>query len=177
MINYIDKYRSTLYYELGLLCFGLFLLQRISGLSLKIGTATPVLLVPAVIAVACFLREWTGFWFGLCCGVALDTVVNGTACFHTFALMLIGISAGLLFRYFFNRNIKSAVIVGTLGSLIYFIARWLFLDFLTGDSAALSILLRYHLPSALYTALFMIPFFYFVRWLAARHLIQQNEMR
>lgn len=170
MINYIEKYTATLYYELGFLCLGLFLFQRISGLSLRIGTATPVLLIPAVIAIGCFLREWTGFWFGLVCGIALDTAINGSACFHTLALMLTGFSAGLLFHYVFNRNIKSAIIAGTLGSFLFFAAKWFFLDFLVGDASALDMLLRYHIPSAFYTALFMIPFFFFVKWLAGRHL-------
>lgn len=173
MINYIEKYHSHLYYLLAILCFGLFILQRINGLSLKIGNAFPVLLVPAVIMIACFLREWTGFLAGLLSGIALDTVTNGTTCFNTITLMLLGVSAGLIFRLLMNRNIKSALIIGFLGCLVYFVAKWFFLDVLSGDASAMQLLLRYHLPSALYTAVFTVPFFFFVRKLTKKYLIQQ----
>ncbi len=174
MINYIEKFHSHLYYALGLICFGLFIFQRINGLSLKVGNAVPVLLVPAVIMIACFLREWTGFWTGLVCGIALDTTVNGSAIFHTLVLMLIGVTAGLVFRFYMNRNVKSAIIIGSIGSLIFFLLKWFFLDFISGDPSAARLLIDYHFPSAIYTAIFSVPFFYFVRFLSRRYLIQQE---
>ena len=173
MINYIEKYHHHIYYSLVLLCFGIFVIQRIDFFTLKIGTAFPVLLVPAVAAIACFLREWTGFISGLLCGIALDTVTNGTLYFNTFVLMLLGVTVGLIFRYFLNRNIKAMIIVSIFISLVYFLLKWLFLDLLPGDPSALQMLLKYHLPSAAYTALFAIPFFYYVKWLCKKYLIAQ----
>lgn len=173
MINYIEKYHHHIYYSLVLLCFGIFVLQRIDFFTLKIGTAFPVLLVPAVIVIACFLREWTGFIAGLLCGIALDTVTNGTQYFNTLVLMLLGAAVGLVFRFLLNRNIKAMIIVSIIVSLIYFLLKWLFLDLFTGDASAFTILLKYHLPSALYTAVFAIPFFYYVRWLCKKYLIAQ----
>lgn len=175
MINYVEKYHSFLYCILGLIGFGVYLFQRIDGLSLKVGNAVPVLLVPFVIVIACFLREWTGFWFGLVCGIALDTTANGTAIFHTLVLMLLGVSAGLIFRFYMNRNIKSAIIVGAAGSAIFFLLKWFFLDFLSGDPSAGQLLVGYHFPSAIYTAIFTIPFFYLVRFLSKRHLMHQDH--
>ena len=173
MINYIEKYHHHMYYSLILFCFGIFLLQRIDFFTLKIGGAVPVLLVSALIVIACFLREWTGFISGLICGIALDTVTNGSYCFNTIALMLLGTAVGLTFRLLLNRNIKAIIIIGLLSSLLYFLSRWLFLDLLCGDASAVQILLRYHLPSAIYTAVFVIPFFYYVKWLCNKYLIQK----
>ena len=173
MINYIEKYHSHLYYILTLCLFGLFILQRIPYLSLTVATATPTLLLPAVIVVACFLREWTGFWAGLISGIALDTVTNGTSFLNTLLFLIIGTAAGLVFRLYLNRNIKAAAIFGLIISLFYYLIKWLFLDLFAGDSSALALLFNYHLPSAIYTAAFTIPFFYFVRWISQKYLIEQ----
>ena len=89
--------------------------------TLQIGRAFPILLVPIVMVIACFLREWAGFIAGLVCGIALDTVTNGSFCFNTIALMLLGVAVGLTFRLLLNRNIKAVIIVGIIGSLLFFI--------------------------------------------------------
>lgn len=173
MINYVEKYHHHMYYSLVLCSFGIFILQRVEPFSLKIGTAFPELLLPAVIVIACFLREWTGFLAGLLCGIALDTVTNGTQFFNTITLMLFGVSVGLIFRFLLNRNIKAMIIVSVLGSLLFFLLKWFFLDLLTGDASATMLLFKYHIPSAIYTSLFAIPFFYYVDWLCKKHLIEQ----
>ena len=173
MINYVEKYHHHIYYSLVLLCFGLFVIQRIDNLDFKIGNAYPVLLVPAVVVISCFLREWCGFITGLVCGIALDTVTNGTQYFNTLTLMILGAAVGLTFSFFLNRNIKAVIIVSVLVSIIFFLLKWIFLDLFTGDPSAVDLLLRYHLPSAFYTSLFAIPFFYFIRWLCKKNLVEQ----
>lgn len=173
MINYVEKYHNHLYYSLVLWCFGIFILQRIEPFSFKIGTAFPVLLVPAVMVIACFLREWSGFIAGLLSGIALDTVTNGTQYFNTLALMLLGASVGLVFKLLLNRNIKAMIIVSVLGSLLFFLLKWLFLDLWHGDPSATALLIKYHLPSAIYTSIFAIPFFYYVKHLCKKYLIEQ----
>ncbi len=173
MINYVEKYHHHMYYSLVLLCFGLFVIQRIEAFNLKVGNAFPVLLLPAVVIIACFLREWCGFIAGLICGIALDTVTNGTQYFNTITLMLLGAIVGLTFNFFLNRNIKAVIIVSLLVSLIFFLLKWTFLDLFAGDTSAVDLLFKYHLPSAIYTSLYAIPFFYFTRWLCKKYLVEQ----
>lgn len=173
MIKYIEKYHSHLYYSVGFICFALFLIQRIPGCSLKIGAASPVLLLPMVMVAACFLREWAGFWVGFLSGVALDTVGNGSPIFYTITFLLFGVSFGLLFRFLLNRNIKSIVIAGMTGSFLFCLLRWFFLSVLTNDSSAGALLIRYEMPSAIYTGLLVIPLFYLMKRLCKKHLIQQ----
>lgn len=173
MIQYIEKYSAALYYTFGLVCLGFFLFQRIDGCSLKIGHACPELLLIAVVAAGLFFREWTGFWFGLFCGIALDTVAASSRCFYSFALMTVGFLSGFAFHFLLNRNIKSAMLAGTFFSILFFSSSWFFLCFLKGDPSALQMYLTYYLPSAIYTAVFMLPFFYFVRWLAKRNILEK----
>lgn len=170
MIDNVEKYSISVYCILGLDCLLLLILQKTPGLSFTIGTATPVLLVPMVVMIACFLREWTGFLFGLFCGIGLDVFSSGSRCFNTVAFILVGGLAGLLYHYFFNRNIKSAIIGGVIFSFGFCFLRWIFLCFFAGDSSAVLMLFRYEIPSALYTSVFVIPFFYYTRWLTKRHL-------
>lgn len=174
MINYIEKYHTHLYYILGFFCFLLFFLQRIPGVTLKVGNAYPLLLLPAVMVAAALLREWAGFLTGLVCGIALDTVHNGSACFNTLAFIVIGVGFGLTFRFLLNRNIKSMILAGGVGSLIFFLARWFFLVLLAGDSSAFKILFKYELPSAIYSALFVIPFFIGFKKLSEKYLMHQS---
>lgn len=172
MINYIEKYSPSLYCILGFFCMLLFWFQRIPGCSLKIGTAMPLVLLSAVITIACFLREWAGFWFGLFCGIALDSVLLGSYCFYTLSLAFIGVLSGLTFRFFMNRNIKAVIIAGTLFSLLFFVLKWLFLRVIKGDASLLLFLLKYDIPSALYSAVFIIPLFYFVRHISKKHIVE-----
>ena len=174
MINYIEKYHSHLYYILGFLCFFLCFFQRIPGLTLKIGNAYPLLLLPAVMVVAALLREWTGFVTGLICGIALDTFQSGSACFNTLAFIVIGAGFGLVFRFLLNRNIKSMILAGLVGSFLFFVIRWFFLTLLAGDESAIKILFKYEIPSAIYTALFVIPFFIGFKKLCKKYLVQQS---
>ncbi len=173
MIKYVEKYNTTVYYMLGILCFGLFTLQRISVFSFKIGQAVPLLLLPVVISIGCFFKEWTGFWYGLLCGIAVDTVASGTFVFNTLALMLIGLASGLVFHYILNRNIKAFAIFGTALTFLYYIMRWVFLVYLRKDPSAGIILMEYIIPSAIYTSVFGIPFFYFIRKIAKKYLLQK----
>lgn len=174
MIKYIEKYHSHLYFILGFACFFLFFFQRIPGLSLKIGNAYPLLLLPAVMVVGALLREWTGFVTGLVCGIALDTFQSGSSCFNTLAFIFIGAGFGLIFRYLLNRNIKSIILAGSVGSFLFFFVRWFFLVLLAGDTSAGRYLFKYAIPSAIYTALFVIPFFFGFEKLCKKYLVQQS---
>ena len=171
MIDNVEKYSVWLYCTIGLSCFFLLIFQKTPGLSLTLGTATPMLLVPFVVVISCFLREWTGVFFGLFCGIGMDVFLAGSRCFNTIAMILVGTLAGLLYHYIFNRNIKSVIIGSIIFSFGFCFARWLYLCVFTGDSSAFLMLIRYEIPSALYTAIFIIPFYYFIRWLTKRHLV------
>lgn len=174
MINNVEKYHPYIYGVLGLGAFLLFIMQKVEGLSLKIGTATPVLLLPMLIVISCFLKEWVGFWFGLVFGIALDVFMADSRIFNTVAFILIGVGAGLLFHYFFNRNIKAVIIGGFIICFAYFLLKWLFLTFFFGDDSAFLVLFKYEIPSAIYSALFVIPFFYFVKRLCKKYIIHNS---
>ena len=138
----------------------LFLINYNELFSLKIANASPMLLVPAVITVSFYYGEWRGFFAGLISGIFIDGVASNVTGFNTILLMLIGLISGLVITHLFNRNIYSACVLSLAASVIYFGAKWLIEYLFIGSADAANYLLFYAAPSAVYTALFIIPFYY-----------------
>ena len=155
-----------LYAVLSLLFFGIFILSRIKGFSLGIGFAVPIILVPAVVGVAMFFGEWFGFIFGLACGMALDSVTLYSNSLNTFLLMTVGVLVGIITSNYLNVNIFSALVVSFVSSLIYFLVKWFFLQYLLNKSVLY--LWMVSLPSFLYTAVFIVPLFYVFKFIHDR---------
>ncbi len=138
----------------------IFLINYTELLPLRIANASPMLLVPAVVTVGFYYGEWRGFWGGLIVGIFADAVSAQAAGFNTFLLMAIGFVAGLLVTHVLNRNFFSAGVLSLCACLIYFGAKWLIEYLFIGSSDTANYLLFYAAPSAVYSALFIIPFYY-----------------
>ncbi len=174
MINYVEKYHPYIYGILGLASLSTFILQRVPFLSLRVGSATPLLLLPLLIVISCFLKEWVGFCFGILFGIGLDIFMADSRIFNTVFFSVIGVGAGLLFHYFFNKNIKAAILGGFLICLTYFLTRWFIFTLIAGDSSPFLILFKYEIPSLIYTATFVIPFYYFLKYLCKKYIIHNS---
>lgn len=174
MINYVEKYHPYIYGILGLASLSTFILQRVPFLTLRIGTATPLLLLPLLVVIACFLKEWVGFWFGILFGIGLDVFMADSRVFNTLFFAVIGVGAGLLFHYFFNKNIKAVILGGFLICIVYFFTRWFIFTLIAGDGSPFLNLFKYEIPSLIYTATFVIPFYYFLKYLCKRYLVHNS---
>lgn len=146
-------------------CFiGLFIAIHILSFnpffSLKIANAVPVMSIAAVITVAFYYGEWWGFTAGVISGIFADAVTSDTFCFNAMILLLIGILSGVLLRKYLNRNIFSALAISGAASGIYFFFNGIFFIFHNGALQGAQYLLLHSLPSAVYSALFIIPFYF-----------------
>ncbi len=156
-MNTQKRYLQTVCY---VALFFLFYLITYTGLfPLKIGNAAPAPLIPLTVCVAFFFDEWKGFIAGVITGIAMDAVASEAVCFNTFIMLIIGLACGLLVTHYLNRNVYTIGVLSITSSLIYFGARWLLQSHSSAASAANS-LLFYALPSAVYSALFIIPFYF-----------------
>ena len=153
------------YAVFGVISFVLYFIQYTKGYNLKIGNATAVLLVPIVIFVATFFREWVGALFGLAIGTLMDITTSGSSCFNAIALMLIGCTVGLLITYWINNNFLSALFLDFIFVLAYFFPKWLFLIFFPRKAYAAEYLLKYILPSAFLTFFVGIPIYIVMRYI------------
>ena len=139
----------------------LFLINYTEILPLRIANASTMPLVAAVVTVAFYYGEWLGFWSGLITGIFADAVSSQLTGFNTILLMLIGLIAGLLMTYILNKNIYAAGVLSLSANILYFGAKWLVEYLFLGSNDAADYLLFYAAPSAVYSALFIIPFYFF----------------
>lgn len=123
----------------------------------------PLLLIPAVVAVAMLEGEMAGAVFGIFAGILWD--VQGVKVFGFDALMLLacGMFVGLLVRVVFRNSIVSALLFTCAVTFSLEFISCCFFRFLFGDFDFLSLLGRVILPAVLYTLPFAAPYFYGAR--------------
>lgn len=136
----------------------LILLQSTGLVTLRIDTASAVLVVPLTVYAGFYFGENGAAAFGLLVGAATDTY-SSTLLYNTVFLTLLGFTAGLFMSRYFNRNIAAAAVLNVSASAIYFFLKWLFL-YAFRDPASVFILTRFSLPSFLYTAILGILMFF-----------------
>jgi cell shape-determining protein MreD len=139
--------------------------SEIADISIK--TATPFILLPLITAYSIFAPFGYSLAAGLISGAFIDSVSSRAYCFNTIMLMLIATFVCMASSYLFNKNIKSAAVLALITSGAYFIFLWLFFYSGTGSMEdSVGFLLKYAFPSAVYSAVFIFPFYYLCRFLA-----------
>ena len=122
-----------------------------------------------LVAIIMFSSEIAGVLTGMLLGIILDSVTSTPIGFNTLVLTAISFAAALISHYLFNRNLKSALTLCLLFTFAYFIARWLVGFAFTSDiEDSFLYLIRYAMPSAVYTTVFVIPFFYLEKLLFSK---------
>ena len=127
----------------------------------RIGNATVFLFGPLVVCVSIFFNGFWGFFFGSAVGLMLDAVSAASPCFNTIALMLCGLTAGLISKLYFNNNFISAAIIGFLYNLVYFTVKFvIFTLMLSGEREITYAFVQGVVLSTVYTTLLgVIPYF------------------
>lgn len=148
-----------------LIFFTLILIHTSEFIDISIKTATPLLLLPLLTAFSVFAPIGSAAAAGFVSGAFLDSVAGSTYCFNTIVFMLIGVFVSLVANNLFNKNIFAAAVLSLITSGAYYLLLWLCFHCI-GASAENSIgyLLRYALPSAVYTAVFIFPFYFLYKY-------------
>lgn len=149
-----------------LLFVTLIFIQYNSTFSFKISHANPMLPLALLVAVCMFCSELTAALSGLIVGIFVDTTANTPQGFNSITFLIIGLCAVLIIKYLFNNNILSVVTLCVICTIFYFMLRWLFCyAFSMSLTENLTYLMRTAFPSCLYTAVFVIPFYYLEKYL------------
>lgn len=149
--------------------FLVLILFHYSGASIKISGANPMSALALLVAVIMFSGELGGVLAGTVLGIVLDSVSSTPMGFNTVTLIIISFSATLVSHYLFNRNLKSAIALCLMCALFYFGARWLVGFAFAGDvEGSFEYLIRYAVPSAVYTTVFIVPFFFMEKYLFSK---------
>ncbi len=126
------------------------MLQSTGIMTLQLGTASAVLILPLVIYSGFYFGFLGGAVMGLISGAVTD-VYSSTLMYNTVALTVVGFVAGVIIERFFNRNFAAASVLNISASVLYFFLKWLMVYAFT-DPVPMFVLTRFSLPSAIYTA-------------------------
>lgn len=141
----------------------LFLLHYTQLLDITVYGVSPMLLLPFLVSFSIFTEEMPATFTGALIGIFADSSASGSSCFHTIFFFLTGFAVSLTMHYLLNNNIRSAIMLSLLTSVFYFVLRWLFFHAFSGVDNSTEYLMQYALPSVVYTAVFIFPFYYLQR--------------
>lgn len=134
-------------------------------INISIKNATPLLALPLLCGFAVFHSFEASAIAGLLTGIMLDSVSLGTYCFNAIIFLVLGCFVNLASNSLFNKNLKAAVALSVICCFAYFTAYWIcFAALGKGIKNSLTYLLSYGIPSAVYSAVFIIPFYYIFRY-------------
>ena len=144
----------------------LIFIQYNSTYNIKISSANPMLPLAMLVAICMFASELSGAIYGLLVGIFVDTVAHTPQGFNSLLFMLLGVCCVLIVKHLFNNNILSAAMLCFLCTLVYYLLRWLFaIAFYSSFTDNLTYIIRTVFPSCIYTAIFIIPFYFIEKYL------------
>ena len=148
-----------------LLFFLAFIIHYTDIIDIGIKNAEPLIILPLLTAFSMFSGPAVSAAVGLVIGIFMDSSASGAVCFNAAVLMLSAAMVSVFAERLFNRNIRSAVLLCVLVSLVYFLLRWaVFYAFGSGARDNLTYLLSYAFPSVLYTDIFIFPFYFLYKY-------------
>jgi len=144
-----------------LLFFVCILLYGTTQIDLSIMNAYPFVLLALLVSYSVFADLAFAAVAGLVSGAFVDSVSSGGHCFNSIVFMYIGVSVYLLANNVFNKNLKAVITLCFLSALAYYILYWItFVAFSLNSTENSHFLLRYIIPSAVYTTVFIFPFYF-----------------
>ncbi len=132
----------------------LFMLQETPGLLPPIYGVRPVLLLPAVAAMALFEEELPAMAFGIVGGLFCDFGLAGALGFHGAVLAVLCFFISLQSRSVMQVNLATALLTGVWSIGLTICAQWLFLYCFTYSMPEYAFT-HHYLPKYFYTLLFM----------------------
>ena len=148
-----------------MLFFLAFIFHYTDIIDISIKNAEPLIIIPLLTAFSMFSGTGASAAVGLLTGIFMDSSASGAVCFNAALLMLSAALISVSAERLFNRNIRSAILLCVLASLVYYLLRWLcFYAFSAGAGDNLTCLLSYAFPSMLYTDIFIIPFYFLYKY-------------
>lgn len=152
-----------------LIFFITFMIHYTDAIDISIKNASPMLMLPLLTAFSMFSQPVPAAAAGLITGILTDSAAAGTLCFNSVAMMLFAAFTAAMSNNLFNRNIRSALLLSVLTSLVYFLLRWLFFyAFITNIEDNITYLLSYAFPSIIYTNIFIFPYYFIFRYFYRR---------
>ncbi len=121
-----------------------------------------MVLIPLIVSIAMNEKSLQSMFFGLFAGALWDMGSAAADGYFTVLLAATGFLASSLNSFLIRKSLRSCLILTLgFGSLINF-SYWLLFFLRRGYEGALGALFEFYLPSAVYTALFALIYYYLV---------------
>lgn len=164
-MEYIDKIGGTKTVVrriiLAVLTVLTFTFQNTDGLFPSPFGIKAIILIPAVICISMFEREFAGIFYGLAAGAMLDAFSAQSLIFNSLFFTCIGFISGALITYLMRNNLLCALIFTAVSSFIYTALIFIMYHAFDDIASPVYIYFRYFFTSALYTLL-LTPIYYFL---------------
>ncbi len=158
-----EQRRSYIYYStVALMLAAVYFIQSSTPIIPAIFGVKPNPAFVLLIVFAMFGGEWAGIFGGLALGIATDVISAAPDGFNALFMMIVGLISALLSIYLFNRRLPAAMVLTGICSAAYYLALWLVEELPRGYDGVGFYLLRYSLPSAVYSFLFVFPFWFII---------------
>ncbi|MBR2152598.1 MAG: hypothetical protein IJ944_04865 [Clostridia bacterium] len=155
-VLFLKRHKNALtYLFLGLILFILYLYQNVNTLPSPLGLI-PAIVVVYVAVCGSIMGEYVGCVMGFMGGLLCDVSAPLSYCFNLVVLTAIGIACGFLGTRLFTRRFVCTLTLSFLALVVYFILQWLVVGVIFGNEG-FYYLLRYSLPSVLYSLLYVLP--------------------
>ncbi len=165
-----ERKHSYIYYSvMSLMLAAIYFLQASTELIPAIYGIKPNPAFVFMLLFAMFGGEWAGILGGLALGIATDVISTAPDGFNSLFMMIAGLVAALLSIYLFNRRLTATMVLCGCGVAIYYIALWLVTVVPQGYSGTFAYLVRFSLPQAVYSFLFVFPFWWLEDFLSRPH--------
>lgn len=157
--------------SLALILLLLSVLQNTDGYFPQIFGVRALLLIPAVVCISMYERDIPGMLFGLGAGALWDIFAAGGS-FNAFFLLTAGFICGTLINTIMRNNVVTATLLSAVWTLIYNLGYWLFHYVFSSLGSEAYMLLRYYLPSVLYTVVLTPIIFIIIRAVEKKYTIE-----
>lgn len=138
-----------------------YIFQNTGGLFPAPAGIHAVLLIPLVVCISMFEREFAGLFYGLLAGAMLDAFSSDSICFSSICFTAVGFAAGALITYLMRNNLLCAIIQTAVFTLVYNTLYFLIYCAFEGEPHPVAVYFRYFFVSVLYTCIFT-PLYYFI---------------
>ena len=155
------KYKRFVAVFINALLIFLLALFRYSGVAtFRLGEAVPIVLLPVIIAISMYFGDNATILAALFAGVLMDSMSADSSWYNTVFFVIAAAVCNFLSSRFLNRNLKAAAYITLIVSLFYFFLKYLIFFVFGGISVNYDYFLLYLIPSVVYTAAFIVPFYF-----------------
>lgn len=168
-----NRYRFIRYFAYALELLILYMLQQTPGLLPPLLGARPILIIPAVLAIAMFEPEVPAMAFGIFGGLLIDFGIGDALGFHGIMLGVSGYLISALCANLLRANLLTSFLINIIALTLVVLLQWVFYYVLYEYEEPMYALVYHYLPRIAYSLILTPITFYFNRAFAM--LIQPAE--